>query len=254
MNITPPQSIGASGYCRACETTHCLPAGNARIKAGRLLARLEEARSINLCEEAGSAAADWSTEVLFGDQRGKMFGVLQCIDSGHRQIWLYGFSGQFNGRWTAPGWVPPLFDVQRFNRLNEPAEAEIKRLGREIDQLPESGPRREKELERRELSRKLMQQIHSLYRLNNFKNQRLPLAEVVGSSANLPTGIGDCCAPKLLNFAALRGYKPVSIAEFYFGRSNLSGTRSHGTFYSPCSHKCRPLLGFLLCGREGTWP
>ncbi len=252
MNITPPQSISASGYCQACRSTHRLPAGNAYTAAARLLARLEEKRSINLFEKTERITAEWSTEVLFGDQRGKMFGVLHGIDSGGHQIWLYGFSGQFNGRWTAPGWVPPLFDVQRFNRLNEPAEAEIKRLGKEIDQLPDSGLKRQKTVERRELSRKLMQQIHGLYRLNNFRSQCRELAEVVDSTANLPTGIGDCCAPKLLNFAALQGYTPLSIAEFYFGRSTLSGTRSHGQFYSPCSQKCSPLLGFLLCGIEAA--
>jgi hypothetical protein len=252
MNITPPQSIDASGYCRTCGTTHRLPADNARTEAGRLLARLEEERSINLFGKGDRRAAEWSTDPLFGDQRGKMFGVLQCIGSGRRQIWLYAFSGQFNGRWTAPGWVPPLFDVQGFGTLNGPAESEIKRLGREIEQLPKGESKRQKELERRELSRKLMQRIHDLYRLNNFSSERRHLTEIFNSAANLPAGTGDCCAPKLLNFAALQGYRPVSIAEFYFGRSNRSGTRSHGQFYAPCSSKCGPLLGFLLCGIDGT--
>lgn len=250
MNITPPQSIGASGYCRACSSTHRLPGENARTEAGRLLTRLEKTRSINMQEDDDQTAAELSTDLLFGDQRGKMFGVLQCIDADRRQVWLFGFSGQFNGRWTIPGWVPPLFDVEQFKRINDPVEAEIKRLSRQIDQLPDNELRRQKSLERRELSRKLMQQIHEIYRLNNFRSQCRGLAEVVDSAANLPTGIGDCCAPKLLNYAALKGYTPVSIAEFYFGRSNLSGTRSHGRFYHPCSRKCAPLLGFLLCGRE----
>jgi tRNA pseudouridine32 synthase/23S rRNA pseudouridine746 synthase len=32
-----------------------------------------------------------------------------------------------------------------------------------------------------------------------------------------PAGTGDCCAPKLLHEAALRGLKPVGLAEFWFG-------------------------------------
>jgi len=84
--------------------------------------------------------------------------------------------------------------------------------------------------------------------VNNFRGQSAILDEVIGSTRNKPTGIGDCCAPKLLNHAALSNLTPVSLAEFYFGRENRSDTRQHGRFYPPCEDKCQPLLGYLLCG------
>ena len=67
----------------------------------------------------------------------------------------------------------------------------------------------------------------------------------------MPTGTGECCAPKLLHHAATHGLTPLGLAEFYVGRTNRSGTRRHGEFYAPCAEKCAPILGFLLCGVEG---
>ncbi|MEJ2057399.1 MAG: hypothetical protein P8X39_06135 [Desulfofustis sp.] len=185
---------------------------------------------------------------LFGDQRGKMFGVLHCLDTRAKSLYLYAFSGQFNGRWLVPGWVPPLFDVAQFQQLNNPIEKNIKELGREIASSPNGSVKEKMIIERKELSRSLMRRIHDLYRLHNFRGERRSLEQVIGLDKNLPTGVGDCCAPKLLNFAATKKYTPVSLSEFYFGKANSSGTRQHMTFYQPCSEKCQPLLGFLLCG------
>ena len=38
-----------------------------------------------------------------------------------------------------------------------------------------------------------------------------------------PTGTGDCCAPKLLHEAALRGLEPAAMAEFWFGAPSADG-------------------------------
>jgi len=75
-----------------------------------------------------------------------------------------------------------------------------------------------------------------------------PLTELL--SGNIPTGAGECCAPKLLNYAALNGLKPVGLSEFYWGKENKSGTRQHKQFYPACVEKCQPILGFMLCGAE----
>ena len=79
------------------------------------------------------------------------------------------------------------------------------------------------------------------------------MADVIfdGTASRKPLGLAEvshCCAPKLLNQAALAGLAPLSLAEFYFGRENRSQTRQHGRFYAPCTDKCSALLGFMLCG------
>ena len=98
--------------------------------------------------------------------------------------------------------------------------------------------------------RDLMQQIHRLYRLKNFRGQEISLFSAYSGKNGIPTGTGDCCAPKLLNLAASRGLIPLGLAEFYWGRENRSKSRIHGHFYPSCREKCQPILGFMLCGLE----
>jgi hypothetical protein len=74
-----------------------------------------------------------------------------------------------------------------------------------------------------------MTRIQGLYRLSNFRGESRPMTEVF--QGGIPTGAGDCCAPKLLNHAALHGLTPLGISEFYWGRENRSGRRKHGEFH-----------------------
>ena len=60
----------------------------------------------------------------------------------------------------------------------------------------------------------------------------------------LPTGTGECCAPKLLHYAATQGFKPLAMAEFWWG----SGSKEQGKFYGACAERCEPIMGFLLSG------
>lgn len=248
MTIRPPESGGCSGYCRACAATHRLPPGKAAQEARLLQGRLEAQHSIDLCNDGRNQDPELSTDLLFGPQRGKMFGVLEYQAGSGQRSFLYSFSGQYNGRWKVPGWAPPLFDVYRFKEVHDPVERHIKELGAQIELQADEAIRQELSGTRKHLSRQLMKRIHELYRLHNFSDQTATLNEAVNTSATLPTGIGDCCAPKLLNQAAQLGFSPLSIAEFYFGRSTPSGTRRHGEFHEPCLDKCSPILGFLLCG------
>lgn len=100
------------------------------------------------------------------------------------------------------------------------------------------------------MSRQLMRQLHALYTVRNFRGQSSDLTPFFPSHRGIPTGTGDCCAPKLLNYALLRGIRPVAIAEFYWGRTNRSKSRLHGRFYPACHDKCMPILGFMLCGLD----
>lgn len=61
-----------------------------------------------------------------------------------------------------------------------------------------------------------------------------------------PSGTGECCAPRLLNYANAHGMKPLAMAEFWYGASPKGEIRHHGSFYEPCQAKCVPILGSLL--------
>lgn len=57
-----------------------------------------------------------------------------------------------------------------------------------------------------------------------------------------PAGIGECAAPKLLQYAFKEKLKPLCIAEFWWGISPSSNIRKHQQFYPSCRSKCEPLL------------
>ena len=63
-----------------------------------------------------------------------------------------------------------------------------------------------------------------------------------------PSGAGDCVAPKLLNFAYQNGFKPIAMAEFWWGTSPTSVVRHQGYYYPACKSKCKPILGHMLQG------
>ncbi len=213
--------------------------------------KLDRFGRIDFLAPADSAVYDCSTQKIFGPARGKMFGILLCRDSAGHDVVFQAFSGQFNGRWQVPGWVDPLFDVKQFHRLNGAREQEIKALGREMETL-RVGSRELQELRRRrkKKSRRLMEDIFSLYRVPNFREEEKKLAEVFTGAGGMPTGTGDCCAPKLLAHAARNNLMPLSLAEFYYGRDNASGSCTHKQFYPPCTSRCRQILGYMLCGIE----
>lgn len=237
------------GYCAHCHKEHTLPVGAAHQHCQELIQLLENEERVDLSVAPQEATEQFSTGYLFGKARGQMFGVLFCKTAAGIHGTLRAFSGQYNSSWLVDGWVPPLLDVDEFYRVTSETEKEIKRLGRELEPLaPGSERRNSLLLHRKTLSQKLMKEIHALYRLTNFRGETRPLTDVFLGPGGIPTGAGDCCAPKLLNYAALHNLVPLGLAEFYWGQENASGTRQHGTFYAACQEKCQPILGYLLCG------
>ena len=98
---------------------------------------------------------------------------------------------------------------------------------------------------RKELSRELQTQMHAAYTLVNFLGKSRSIQQLMPTNS-IPTGTGDCCAPKLLHFAAVHNLKPLAMAEFWWGPP--SGDKMQGEFYGACGDRCQPLMGFLLSG------
>ena len=65
---------------------------------------------------------------------------------------------------------------------------------------------------------------------------------------SIPSGAGECCAPKLLQTAYRLGLDPVAMAEFWWGASQPGHYREPGAFFPACHSKCRPILGHMLQG------
>ncbi len=88
--------------------------------------------------------------------------------------------------------------------------------------------------------------MHAVYSLTNFAGQSLSLQQLMPLGS--PTGTGDCCAPKLLHYAAKNQLKPLAMAEFWWGASSVNENKIQGEFYGACAERCQPLMGFLLSG------
>lgn len=248
--IVLPEASG--GWCAHCGRMHLLPPDRAWPEALLLMERLAHSGRIDFEAPAGDADPRCATTPLFAAEGGKMFGVLACRDNQGRLVTLRAFSGQFGGLWEAAGWVGPICDPVAFDRLTRDTEGAIKRLGAEIDQADAGSIHRQHLVRRRRaLSRDLMRKIHDLYRLINFRGEHCLLIDAFQGDSLPPSGTGDCCAVKLLHHAAKQGLRPLGLVEFYWGRPNASGGRVHGGLYPACAARCRPVLGFMLCGLAG---
>jgi len=74
------------------------------------------------------------TSALYGDDGGKMLGVLVAQAPDGRVGYLKAFSGQLLRAWDVEGWVPPVFDRDARARAEVPGEAAVKALTRRVDE------------------------------------------------------------------------------------------------------------------------
>lgn len=99
---------------------------------------------------------------------------------------------------------------------------------------------------RRALSRQLHRDLQQRFQASLFPGQAWSLASLF--PGNAPGGTGECCAPKLLHYAARHGLTPLGMAEFWWGPPKDG--RQAGAFYPACAERCQPLLGALLSRQE----
>ncbi len=175
-------------------------------------------------------------------QCGKMFGVLVY---GENQ-YIAAFSACLDGSYYHEGFVPPVY---------------------EITSVPVGSSREE--------SQRLQRLLFSHYNFTNGKGEERNILDIFrdekpilspeewfGGSDNLkfeiknnksslpPAGAGECCAPKLLQYAFTHHLQPIAIAEFWVGAPPRNELRREGVFYAPCSGKCVPILRHMLQGIE----
>lgn len=106
--------------------------------------------------------------------------------------------------------------------------------------------------ERKQRSALLQQQLFEQFNMLNAKGERKNLCQIFRETLQKtpPAGAGECAAPKLLQYAYIKGYHPIVMAEFWWGASPKTEVREHGHFYPACKGKCEPILGHMLQGLE----
>lgn len=132
---------------------------------------------------------------------------------------------------------------------------------------------------RKTLSDALQQWLFTQFRMNNYQGKSKDLLEIFRDEALLgnindktngnttskkmdsngvitsrvaamkiipPAGSGECCEPKLLQYAFEHGLKPLQMAMFWWGESPKEEIRHHLQFYPACNGKCKPILHWML--------
>ena len=175
---------------------------------------------------------------------GKMFGVL-LYEGGY----LAAFSAKLDGSYHHEGFVPPV-------------NGEWLKANGEREPIGHS----------REESRRLQKLLFANYNFVNGKGETKNLLEIFAQEKPIvpaeewfgesrvksqeprvsmpPSGAGECCAPKLLQYALTHGMTPLALAEFWVGAPSKTEIRQEGAYYAPCSGRCGPILKHVLQGLE----
>lgn len=126
----------------------------------------------------------------------------------------------------------------KWKRLVEEAEAPMRELQSEIESLKDERHRRSIELQ---------QWLFRQFVFLNAKGQEKSLLDMFQSFAP-PSGAGECCAPRLLQYAYKKGMQPLCMAEFWVGDSPSDELRQDGHYYPSCNSRCKPILSHMLQG------
>ena len=104
--------------------------------------------------------------------------------------------------------------------------------------------------QRKQMSDALQRWIFEQFSMLNALGEKRTLTEIFAETTMgiPPSGAGECCAPKLLQYAYEHGLKPLCMGEFWWGESPVGEIRHHRHFYPSCSSKCKPILGHMLKG------
>ena len=167
--------------------------------------------------------------------QGKMFGVL-IANKGEIVTCFQAFSAMLDGRYEHPGFVPPVYQPKSMPIGNN-----------------------------REQSYRLQRLLFTQYYFTNIHGEHANLLEIFSNEKPIfsiedwfnnkpknrievmpPSGAGECCAPKLLQYALSNGWHPLALTEFWIGATQKNELHQEGCFYTPCSGRCMPILRWML--------
>ena len=181
-------------------------------------------------------------------RQGKMFGVLvyQKQEPASEHGYIAAFSAQLDSSYYHEGFVPPVYEMT----------------------APPIGSGKEE-------SQRLQRLLFAHYQFTNGHGEIKNLLDIFATEKPIipadewfhrsqqsvslsvalpPSGAGECCAPKLLQYSLTHGLRPFALAEFWVGAPSRTEVRQEGVFYAPCSGRCVPILRHMLQGLDVTPP
>lgn len=146
-------------------------------------------------------------------------------------------------------------DQRQFKALKAKIDIELETIEQALEE-------QRKEIEnlkqkRKNGSNELQRKLFDHYKLLNVRGETKTPVEIFKETPLKvpPSGTGDCAAIKLFQHAFSQGYRPVALAEFWWGPSPHASegdvARTHGNYYPCCRGKCEPILSkHILLGTE----
>lgn len=176
----------------------------------------------------------WKYEISLG----KMFGVLVVKKSDANLAVIWAFSGLLDTKNIHAGFVPPVYDTKIVNEYYNKEDAEICKMA--------DGE------EKSNRSRALQMWLFHQFRFLNANGEITDLCDIFDKETCRipPSGAGECCAPKLLQYAYSNNLHPLCMAEFWLGTSPRGEIRYDGEYYPACHAKCKPILHHMLTGLD----
>ena len=154
----------------------------------------------------------------------------------------------------------PLSEEEQAEMVRESQfmKAELRRRRKAMEQAesafhnPHATLLKSLQLQRKQMSDELQRWLFAAYRMLNAKGEERDLIDIFReyTHAMPPAGAGDCCAPKLLQYAYKHRLRPVCMAELWWGESPASEIRHHLHYYPACRSKCLPILTHMLKGLD----
>lgn len=189
--------------------------------------------------------------------QGVMIGSLVCWDKIKKQrVILYSVSGNnkqlipVNQNNLSDIFVPSIVSSELIDLALKENDKEIHELTDEINKLTlvnkNSAERYQLIKKRTSLTDASLKKVFSLYSFTRYDKKKISLDEIIKNHKGQlpPTGTGDCCAPKLLNYAFEKDYEIISMDEVYYGRDMKN--KKNGTSYAPCDERCGYILPSIL--------
>lgn len=200
-------------------------------------------------EQVGAVSAERNGQ-------GIMIGVAVCQDARGRSVVLNTVSG-ISKRLTVPEctFVEPVVSAAEIEKALSKNDLKIHQLTDSIKQMKENRRRPDGRFEnqseeerllveqRGKLCNESLKNVYKLYEFFCIDGKVRTLNEICGAKLP-PTGTGDCCAPKLLNYAYKNELTVTSMAEVFYGKE--TETKKNGQVYGPCDERCGLILPSIL--------
>lgn len=201
---------------------------------------------ISLLEEKKLSLV-YTTEKISAERfaNGIMIGVLVAKNSVQENKILFtvsGISRRIEGKFHDAIFIEPIVSNRKIMSALQKNDREIHLLTEKLKSCQKEDIQ-ELQLRRSTLTSESLEKVHELYSFYCFDGKIRSLKQICKNQLP-PTGTGDCCAPKLLNFAFKNNLTPLSMCEVFYGRSTEK--KISGCKYSPCDERCGLILPEIL--------